>query len=281
MSSPNIDAVSASPGFPATSPVQASTQSPRNLPQSFFGLVAFLALLALAAVLPFLALCNLSDARPYSAERAVYDSLREFAYSPMGDSPQMFDGETDIAVTWKRAKPAWFGTGSYDAILTLKGPLPDHVLSADELREHNTFLNEFRKRHLTSVTLTKTVHVTREGLEWKVTGLPSASEFFSEQERAFLTKGEVNGVAFKSADGVFNGHDGYYSVIRYENGMMAGVARLLFLMLCLLCAAVVWDKLGPVAGYPAVFFAFSCFLAAWACEPTFLGAMSLSGMTFG
>jgi hypothetical protein len=263
---------------------QQSGRPPRTPQSPILGMIVCLALLALlvaAAVLPFFAVSALSTARPLSAEKAVFESLRGFAYSGMFDSMEMFDGETDVSVSWKGAKPQWHGNGQYEAILTLKGPLPDHFLSPTEMQEHNTFLNEFRQRRLTTVTMTRSVHVVRDGLGWKVLDMPSSTDFFADRERAFLSKGQVNGVAFQSSDGVYYPHDGYYSVIRDTNSH--GESMGLLLLAAGLCAGVgaTFRRTGPLLGGIAAVAALSTFMTALSCVSTLYGASFLTGVTFG
>jgi hypothetical protein len=194
---------------------------------------------------------------------------------------EMFDGETDISVTWKGAKPQWHGNGQYEALLTLKGPLPDHILSAAETREHDTFLNEFRQHRLTTVTMTQMVHVVRDGLGWKVTDMPSSTDFFAERERAFLAKGQVNGVSFKSSEGVYNGNDGYYSVIRDTTQHMESMGSLMFCMALTMGVLVLAKRVGPIIGLLVGVAAFSTFLTFLCCVSTFFGESMLTGVTFG
>jgi hypothetical protein len=243
--------------------------------------VALLALLVAAAVLPFFAVSALSTARPLSAEKAVFESLRGFAYSGMFDSMEMFDGETDVSVSWKGAKPQWRGNGQYEALLTLKGPLPDHFLSPAEMREHNTFLNEFRRHRLTNVTMARSVHVVRDGLGWKVVDMPSSTDFFADRERAFLSKGQVNGVAFQSSEGVYYPNNGYYSVIRDTNLHGESMGVLLLGMWLSAGVVVSFRKAGGVLGSVAAVAAFSAFMTALTCASTLYGASFFTGVTFG
>lgn len=259
---------------------EGPTVPPQNpLPPLLTWAVYLLAVVGLALA-SFWGVSVLSNARPFSAQAAVFDALGDFAFSPEYNSVEMFNGQTDVSISWKGAKPGWRSTGRYDAVLTLTGPLPDHALSSAEISEHNTFLALFKQHRMTMVTLSRTIQVSREHGAWTVSGLPSTNVFFSEREKAFLTKGMVHGVTYQSAQGAFNGKDGYYSVIRNENPQCELIYG--FLMLAAMGAVVGGFARRSIAlgGLVAAAVA-PAFLIAVHCFFTFPGLSFLTGVTFG
>lgn len=259
---------------------EGPTSEPRKpSPPVSYWVVCLFAALAVALA-SFFGVSALSSAPPFSAQAALFDALEDFAFSQELNSVEMFNGQTNVSVSWKGGKPGWRSTGRYEAVLTLTGPLPDHVLSAAEMSEHNTFLSLFKQHRMTSAVVTKVIEVSREHGAWTVSGLPPVEVFFAERERAFLTKGTVNGVVFQSTQGAFNGRDGYYSVIRNTNLQFELVSSILALVIAAGLVAQFTEKSFVIRVLAASAIA-SASLTAVHCFFSLPGLGFLTGITFG
>jgi hypothetical protein len=140
---------------------------------------------------------------PFSAETAVREALSDFSFPDAPEAASVFDGQTDVRVDWNYRPDPLFASGDYPALVTLRGAVPDRLLSETEKASRLTFTTLYEGKHVREAVVAIPIHVRRQGLYWEVSGLSTPDRLLEDRIKAVQSRASSGAVHFVADHGLY------------------------------------------------------------------------------